>query len=315
MTDPLIEENLNKYVPSWGGTFQFLPFASIAEILENGISGFSITKKKLEFKTQFDARDMAWNHMDFTHRPWIHHHYTEGLRTVLGKDISLGFTPWPRTPFLIPTFDIRVSDREFLHGYNIAGLAYVFVKISIVPQGNGDNTWSLEWFVLTKRYLRFLHGFIHRSMKKMNKKLFEEDRPIKDQRKKLRLRGYSFVNDELDFYSSTVLFPNNVRRPPAPDVSIQISSVAVGEKTVVKSAEREFLVLRKENNKILIWDNICPHQGANLSDGTICENFITCAWHGLRFAGTELNEKKFSRESAAFRATLKNGILTIFPKI
>jgi nitrite reductase (NADH) small subunit/3-phenylpropionate/trans-cinnamate dioxygenase ferredoxin subunit len=31
-------------------------------------------------------------------------------------------------------------------------------------------------------------------------------------------------------------------------------------------------------------DDTCPHQGAPLSDGMLCEKTVTCSWHGWRFS-------------------------------
>lgn len=31
-------------------------------------------------------------------------------------------------------------------------------------------------------------------------------------------------------------------------------------------------------------DDCCPHQGAPLSDGELCDKTVTCTWHGWRFS-------------------------------
>ena len=30
-------------------------------------------------------------------------------------------------------------------------------------------------------------------------------------------------------------------------------------------------------------DDSCPHQGAPISDGDLCDKVVTCKWHGWRF--------------------------------
>jgi nitrite reductase (NADH) small subunit/3-phenylpropionate/trans-cinnamate dioxygenase ferredoxin subunit len=31
-------------------------------------------------------------------------------------------------------------------------------------------------------------------------------------------------------------------------------------------------------------DDSCPHQGAPLADGVVCDKSVTCTWHGWRFS-------------------------------
>lgn len=31
-------------------------------------------------------------------------------------------------------------------------------------------------------------------------------------------------------------------------------------------------------------DDVCPHQGAPLSDGVVFDKCVTCSWHGWRFS-------------------------------
>jgi nitrite reductase (NADH) small subunit len=31
-------------------------------------------------------------------------------------------------------------------------------------------------------------------------------------------------------------------------------------------------------------EDCCPHQGAPLSDGEVCDKSVTCTWHGWRFS-------------------------------
>jgi nitrite reductase (NADH) small subunit len=31
-------------------------------------------------------------------------------------------------------------------------------------------------------------------------------------------------------------------------------------------------------------DDLCPHQGASLAEGFLCDKSVTCTWHGWRFS-------------------------------
>lgn len=311
----LIIDNLRKLVPAWADTAHVLPYDTLMAFFSRDLKSFSSTSRRQDFDTDFDARDMAWNHMDFTHRPCIHHHYNDGLRIVLGKDVQVGFTPWGSTPFLLPTFDVRVSETEFLHGYNIAGIFSVFYKISIVPQPNDHNIYRLEWSIVSKWYLKFMHGILHRKIWNLNSKLFDEDVPIKTQRKALRQRGYSYLNDRMDFHESTRLHPTNVKRPAAPPVSVDLSTLTVGKDALIKSGEREFIVLRTSDAAVLIWDNVCTHQGASLEGSERCDRFRVCPWHALKLAGITLDAAKKEDQLSTHRAELSGQTLTITPLV
>jgi hypothetical protein len=314
MAEPIISENLKYLKPAWAKSVHYLPYPEIFKLIDSDMKGFRQTTRSVEFETDFDARDMAWNHMDFTHRPWIHKHYTDGLRMAIGQDVCFGFTPFGRTPFLIPTFDFRKSEREFGQFYQIGGIFSVFMSMSIIPRGE-KNIWKVEWTIVSKWYFRPLHGMLHRTIEKMNRRLFQEDVVVKKQRRELRERHYGFIKEEeLDYLTSTLLHPTNVKRPAAPPLSVPVASIPMNTKHVVKTGEREFVIIRKSATDFLIWDNICPHQGARLSDGQECNKGLICAWHGLRIAALELSAAAPQTENASLSAALSGETLTITPK-
>ena len=59
----------------------------------------------------------------------------------------------------------------------------------------------------------------------------------------------------------------------------KISDIPPGEMLKVESEGKEILVAN-ENGNYFAMDDTCPHQGANLSDGTLDGSTITCPWHG-----------------------------------
>ena len=54
---------------------------------------------------------------------------------------------------------------------------------------------------------------------------------------------------------------------------------------IVKSSRLlgEDLVLRRHNDQIFAWQDLCPHRGARLSLGWVEENVLVCPYHGLAF--------------------------------
>lgn len=39
----------------------------------------------------------------------------------------------------------------------------------------------------------------------------------------------------------------------------------------------------RENDQWFAIDSICPHQGASLADGEVCDGAVACPWHAWRF--------------------------------
>ncbi len=53
-------------------------------------------------------------------------------------------------------------------------------------------------------------------------------------------------------------------------------------KTIDLPAGRE-LALYNVNGEFYATENFCPHKGAPLANGILCEHVIECEWHGWQF--------------------------------
>lgn len=313
MSADLFVENQRHLEPARNGTVSVLPFERLVELMGARLSGLSLTAGEQEWATPFTAVDMAWNHMDFAHRPYVHRQYERGLRIALGKDVGVGFTQFARDLLMIPTFDVRVADGEFLHGYCIAGLVYVFLRIRILPGGEARNDYRLDWVVASKGWLRWLHGPLHRKIRRLNQRLFDEDVPIKTERRRLREAGYRFQNDDPDLLESSRLFPTNVVPPAAEPVRVALALLPADADEVVATGPRRFLVRRAADGSVLVWDAVCPHQGGPLAPDASCATSRRCPWHGLDVPGLRLSADAAEGRRGSFSARLADGELSILP--
>jgi phenylpropionate dioxygenase-like ring-hydroxylating dioxygenase large terminal subunit len=60
----------------------------------------------------------------------------------------------------------------------------------------------------------------------------------------------------------------------------------VGNKPVaLKRLDRDIVLWRDASGKINCLEDFCPHRGARLSLGRVCDGFIACAYHGLQYDG------------------------------
>ena len=53
-------------------------------------------------------------------------------------------------------------------------------------------------------------------------------------------------------------------------------------RTIELSVGRE-LALYNINGEFYATENLCPHQGAPLAEGILCDHVIECEWHGWQF--------------------------------
>lgn len=47
--------------------------------------------------------------------------------------------------------------------------------------------------------------------------------------------------------------------------------------------EEQLIAIFQVNGQFLAIDDICPHQGASLAEGHVCEGEVACPWHAWRF--------------------------------
>jgi len=56
-----------------------------------------------------------------------------------------------------------------------------------------------------------------------------------------------------------------------------------GSSKTIELPEGRELALYNVNGEFYATENFCPHKGAPLVDGILCEHVIECAWHGWQF--------------------------------
>jgi nitrite reductase/ring-hydroxylating ferredoxin subunit len=56
-----------------------------------------------------------------------------------------------------------------------------------------------------------------------------------------------------------------------------------GRSKTIELPEGHELALYNVNGEFYATENFCPHKGAPLADGILCEHVIECEWHGWQF--------------------------------
>ena len=63
----------------------------------------------------------------------------------------------------------------------------------------------------------------------------------------------------------------------------RVDDLPVGSCKTIDLPEGRELALYNVNGEFYATESFCPHKGAPLANGTLCEHTIECDWHGWRF--------------------------------
>jgi nitrite reductase/ring-hydroxylating ferredoxin subunit len=81
-------------------------------------------------------------------------------------------------------------------------------------------------------------------------------------------------------------------------------------KTIELSGGHE-LALYHVNGEFYASENFCPHKGAPLAAGTLCDHVIECEWHGWQF-DVRNGECLTGREKiSTYEVVVRDGVVTI----
>ena len=63
----------------------------------------------------------------------------------------------------------------------------------------------------------------------------------------------------------------------------RVEDLPHGSSKIVELPEGRELALYNVNGEFYATENFCPHKGAPLADGILCEHVIECGFHGWQF--------------------------------
>ena len=71
--------------------------------------------------------------------------------------------------------------------------------------------------------------------------------------------------------------------PSRPVDAGRVEDLPQGSSKTIELPEGRELALYNVNGEFYATENFCPHRGASLADGTLCEHVIECGLHGWQF--------------------------------
>ena len=81
-------------------------------------------------------------------------------------------------------------------------------------------------------------------------------------------------------------------------------------RTIELSGGRE-LALYHVNGEFYATENFCPHQGAQLAQGTLCNHVIECEWHGWQFDVRSGECLTVSEKISTYKVVVEDGVVNI----
>jgi nitrite reductase/ring-hydroxylating ferredoxin subunit len=74
-----------------------------------------------------------------------------------------------------------------------------------------------------------------------------------------------------------------LRKPSRAVDEGRVEDLPHGSSKTIDLPEGRELTLYNANGEFYATDNFCPHKGAPLTNGTLCEYVVECDWHGWQF--------------------------------
>src|SRR5207253_10087274 len=103
-----------------------------------------ISKHRFTSKLRGIVTDFEWNHLDQSHRLYVHNAYHNALRIATSKDIAVSLTAYNNLPIYIQVIDMRVDRGLFYQNYTFFSLLFCHQTCRMIQQGT-DVVLDIEW--------------------------------------------------------------------------------------------------------------------------------------------------------------------------
>ena len=280
--------------------------------------GLVFTSSQQSLTGQYAPADAEWNYKDVPHLKEIHN-LVEGIPGAITHDYWVGFFIQKIGPIKAPITVFNYGADPFSNIYfGAVGPFALIISTNWQDNGNSTTTVVTQYNLGSARYLRWMHGIVHKVLARNYKVLMDADTPMRLRRGALRARGYRFAGDETGHgFIETINLQTIGVMPPS---SAQpFSWVSEADKlpqgsTLVGTDDVGGVRIIRENDKVLVFPRVCLHAGASLDDAKIDGDCIVCPWHGKRIQPLSvlMDAKPVSTDnSRGVAVRVENRLLTI----
>jgi hypothetical protein len=289
-------------------------------------AGLVFNEFSISVEGPYTTSDADWNYKDVPHLSFMH----PGVKPVLG-----------------------IVDDGTMITINLQKLLGLWLPMAVVNyQPNGQpQTYFTTWFFFVlivstayeqlgplrcrvtssyaiggPRLLSWVLPIIRFLLKRNNAWLMEGDIPMRTRRGELRARGYAFSRRQGDLYTFAETMDvgrSNVSPPPgmtpSPGTTIDLAT-QLDSKGQYLFGDSGHLGLRlvRQDDRLMVFPRMCPHEGACLDDRPCEGGRIRCAWHGRMFTPmAEFNLVMAAPQktnAGAYEISLAGTVVTILPR-
>ena len=154
-----------------------------------------------------------------------------------------------------------------------------------MPVNNGS-IQKVTYFIGSRPIWKFIHPFIKRKLDKINKVQNEEDEPVRKRRQELIRSGYTFSSIPANYLNASSFEPKLICPKLQNKHIVKIEESTDSNLTQFSVEKRNFLYWTDKLGRWHFWSEVCPHEGASLSDSLTSPSTgkLRCPWHGLEFS-------------------------------
>jgi len=262
--------------------------------------GLVFTSRTLVHRGIYAPQDADWNYKDIPHLKEVHKQ-VEGIPAVIEDHLICNYFLQRLGPFRMPLAVTNYAFSPNSQVYFTAAFVFALVIETSWSSANGVETEvSTTYRIGSSRMYRTLHPLVHYLLKRNYHVLMAADIPMRQQRGKLRQRGYSFAGDSggYGFAGTLRLAEENVIAPPIPldtkliEHSVPSTDMQAEQSVFVGSDDFNGVRLVKIGDDLWAFPRICPHEGASLDECELSlsgEPHLRCPWHGRKAVGKKVD--------------------------
>lgn len=246
--------------------------------------GFYSSTSERSTSGLYAPSDAEWNYKDIPHLAEVHNQ-VDGVLIDAGDQhvasVLLQKIGPLSVPLLIYIGDTGKSGAIYV---GVVGPFVLMVSTTWLREASVSTRVVTKYELFSKKPFRFLHPFIHRLLSRNYDTLMKADLPMREQRGRLRSRGYSFRGDVdgYRFRQSTNVHLRNLIAPESlrsVSISIELPDIPEGRSKHGGDAE-DGIVVERRGQRLILYPLICDHEGASLTCAAMGEGGLRCPWHG-----------------------------------